>query len=206
MLHLNHLPGALPDEKIAGIYRRHPITILGLMISLLVLLVLPLATYLTTRLIFTDFVQNPQMMALAIMGGGLFFLFVMMFLYQHFLDYWLDMWIVTNRRIINIEQNGLFSRTTSELRLYRVQDVTAKVNGFVRTMMDFGMVYVQTAGEKEYFTFEDVPRPNTIAKQILELAEADRKEHLEDAMEAMDQTEVEHHDNIRDKTARRLEP
>ncbi|MDD5438471.1 MAG: PH domain-containing protein [Patescibacteria group bacterium] len=206
MFHLDKLPGALPDEKIIGLYRRHPITILGLIIVFCIFIILPLAAYLSLKIFGQTYFQNQQLMALFVMGGGLFFLFVVMFLYQHFIDYWLDMWIVTDQRIINIEQNGLFSRTTSELRLYRVQDVTAKVDGFVRSMLDFGMVYVQTAGEKEYFTFEDVSHPNQISKKILELAELDRKEHLEEAMEAAAETTVEKEDELREKTARRLEP
>ncbi len=206
MFHLDKLPGALPNEKIEGLYRRHPITILGLIIVFCIFIVLPIATYLALKVFGQTYFQNQELMALFVMGGGLFFLFVVMFLYQHFIDYWLDMWIVTDQRIINIEQNGLFSRTTSELRLYRVQDVTAKVDGFVRSMLDFGMVYVQTAGEKEYFTFEDVSHPNQIAKKILELAELDRKEHLEDAMEAAAETTVEKEDELREKAARKLEP
>lgn len=206
MFHLNKLPGSLPDEKIVGLFRRHPITILGLILVFCIFLVLPLAAYLSLKVFHADYFQDQNLMALFVMGGGLFFLFVVMFLYQHFLDYWLDMWIVTDQRIINIEQNGLFSRTTSELRLYRVQDVTSEVNGFVRTMLDFGMVYVQTAGEKEYFTFEDVHHPNQIAKQILELAELDRKEHLEDAMEVAAETTVEKENELREKMARHLEP
>lgn len=207
MFNLKKLPGALPDEKIIGLYRRHPITILGLVISFCVFLVLPFMAYAVLKLYGAGLYENQPLMSVFIMSGGLFFMFVVLFLYQHFMDYWLDMWILTNQRIINIEQNGLFSRTTSELRLYRVQDVTAEVNGFVKTILDFGMVYVQTAGEKVYFTFEDVPHPNQIAKNVLELAELDRKEHLEDAMEAVAETTLEKDkDDLREKTARHLEP
>lgn len=206
MINLHRLPGQMPDENIVGLYRRHPITIFGLYAALIVVLVLPVAVYSFLRLTDSAVLQNPTSLTLAVLGSGLFFLFIILFLYQQFLDYWLDMWIVTNRRIINIEQRGLFSRTTSELRLYRVQDVTAEVTGFMHSMLNYGMVYVQTAGEKEYFAFEDVKHPNHIAKTILELAEVDRKEHLEEAMEAMEQTSVDQHEAIRQKTAQHLEP
>ncbi len=206
MINLDKLPNQLPDEKITGVFRRHPITIFGIYVALMVILVLPVAAYVVLHLLQASILENEGQFALLIMGVGLFFMFVILFLYQHFLDYWLDMWIVTNRRIINIEQRGLFSRTTSELRLYRVQDVTAEVTGFVHSMLDYGMVYVQTAGEKEYFAFEDVPHPNQIAKDILHLAEVDRREHLEEAMEAMEQTTVDKHDDIRQKAAQHIEP
>lgn len=206
MIRLDCLPGALPDEKLHGLYRRHPITMFGVMASFIVILVLPIAAYLVVRLSDFPALRSPGMHALLVMGGSIFFLFSLLFIYQQFLDYWLDMWIVTSRRIINIEQHGLFSRTVSELRLYRVQDVTAKVNGFVHSMLDFGMVYIQTAGEKEYFTFEDVPHPNIISKDILHLAEKDRQEHLETAMEAMEEAAIDQHHDIREDAATHLEP
>ncbi len=206
MIDLNKLPSQMPDEKIQGVYRRHPITIFGLYVSLFVVIILPFAGYFTLRFMQASVLQNPQNMALVVMGAGLLLMFTILFLYQQFLDYWLDMWIVTNRRIINIEQRGLFSRTTSELRLYRIQDVTAEVTGFLHSMLDYGMVYVQTAGEKEYFAFEDVPHPNQISKDILHLAEIDRKEHLEEAMEAIEQTTIDRHDDIRENAAKHLEP
>jgi len=206
MMNLLKLPGALPDEKLINVYRRHPITLLGLMVTTLVVMVLPIGAYSYLRIMQPEFLQNQTAMTLVVLVACVFFLFLALFVYQQFLDYWLDMWILTNRRVINIEQNGLFNRVVSELRLYRVQDVTSEVKGFVRSMMDFGQCYVQTAGEKDYFIFEDVPNPTKISKQVLELAEIDRKEHLEEAMEAMEQTEVDHHDAIRQKTAQHLEP
>lgn len=207
MFHLDNLPGTLPDEKLVGLYRRHPITILGLIVIFIFILALPCAAYLLLHIFRDEYFQNQQFMAVFIMFGGLFFLFVILFVYQNFLDYWLDMWIVTNRRIINIEQNGLFSRTISELRLYRVQDVTAEVKGFVQSMLNFGMVYVQTAGEKGYFTFEDVSHPNQISKDVLQLAELDRKEHLEAAMEeAAEETNAIAKQNIQERMAQHLEP
>ena len=41
------------------------------------------------------------------------------------------MWIITNDRILDIEQHGLFARTVSELRLHRVQDVTAEIKALI---------------------------------------------------------------------------
>lgn len=206
MIHLDHLPDALADEKLVKVYRRHPITALGLMVSLAVILILPIASFIVIKINTPEILDNQTLSTLIVLGGGLFFMFALLFIYQHFMDYWLDAWIVTNRRIINIEQNGLFFRTISELRLYRIQDVTSKVDGFFRSMLNFGMVYVQTAGEKRYFIFEDVSDPMGIAKNVLHLAEIDRREYMEEAMETMEQTGIEKHPAIRKKTTTHLGP
>ena len=202
---LNKLPGALPDEKLIGVYRRHPITLLGLLIALILVFIIPPSLYVYLYFAGEIAAMPSQILTLIVLGGGVFILFAMLFIYQQFLDYWLDVWLLTNRRIINIEQKGLFSRTTSELHLYRIQDVTAEVTGFTRSVLDYGMVYIQTAGEQERFIFEEVPHPNEISKNILALAEKDRKEHLEAAMEAAEQTMVDKTE-VQDRAMRRLEP
>lgn len=74
-------------------------------------------------------------------------------------NYYLDVWLVTNKRVIDIEQHGLFSRDLSEFRLDRIQDVTIEVKGIVPTLLHFGDIHVQTAGEGREFTIKGIPHP-----------------------------------------------
>jgi uncharacterized membrane protein YdbT with pleckstrin-like domain len=82
---------------------------------------------------------------------------------------------VTNDRILNIEQQGLFSRTVSELDLINIQDVTSEVKGIIPTIFNYGTVHVQTAGEAARFVFEQVPAPERIRQRILEMVTEDKK-------------------------------
>ncbi len=183
MIDLSHLPNPVPGETLVLLLRRHPIVILPLTIVMLVLLASPLAAGWYIQTFRPELPQDPSTFVPIVLVGSIFFLFAWLFLFQYFMDYYLDAWILTSRRIINIEQSGLFHRTMSELRLYRVQDVTASINGFWATMFNYGDVEVQTAGEKLHFTFEQVSNPNGISKTILELAEIDRREQLDVAVE-----------------------
>lgn len=180
MLDLHNLPNAIPEEKLVYFLRRHPITLLSVIFGYLLLLASPFLVFGYLGRFQPELLANPSFQAVLIFGGSAFFLFSWLFLFQLFLDYYLDSWIVTTRRIINIEQNGLFGRTVSELRLYRIQDVTATVNGFTKTMFNFGEVEIQTAGEHERFMFEEISQPNEVAKKILELSECDRKDHIDE--------------------------
>ena len=183
MISLNRLPNAVPDEVAVHILRRHPITLWWLVIGIILLFLGPLAVWYILNAYQTEVIGDQALMAVVLMGGSAFFLFSWLFLFQNFLDYFLDIWIVTNKRVLNIEQTGLFARTVSELRLYRVQDVTSTVKGFIPTLFDYGNMEIQTAGEKVRFVFEQIPHPTRISKSVLELAEADRKEHLDEAVE-----------------------
>lgn len=182
MLHLNHLPNAIPDEKIVHVLHRHPLTIFWLVLGYLLLLGCVPFLFWYLPLYQAELVADPALMPLAVLGGSAFFLFAWLFLFQNFMDYYLDVWIVTNKRVLNIEQTGLFARTVSELRLYRVQDVTSTVKGVVETIFDFGDVEIQTAGEKTRFIFEQIPHPNRVSKTILELSEVERREQLDEAV------------------------
>jgi hypothetical protein len=183
MLDIHHLPGSDLHEQKFLLFRRHPITLVTLILTTAIVLVLPAAGYFGLLFFKPGFLEEPGYLALYVLGASSFFLFGALFTFQIFLEYWLDVFIVTDRRILDIDQHGLFGRTVSELRLYRAQDVTAEVKGVLHSLLDYGNVYVQTAGEIERFRFEDVPHPNHVAKLILELAEEDRKDHLEAAVE-----------------------
>ncbi len=177
MIDLKHLPGLLPDEKMVQLYRRHPITLFGLYLGIVVTLIIPVSAYFLIRGINADFFATQGVIVLFVLFLSIFLLFSLLFMFQQFLDHWLDVWILTTRRIINIEQTGLFTRVRAEVRLYRVQDVTSEIKGFMRHMFNYGMVFTQTAGERMRFTFEDIPEPKEASKLILQLAERDQRTH-----------------------------
>lgn len=79
--------------------------------------------------------------------------------------------IVTDRNITQVLQDGLFSRKTSQLNLYNVEDVTATENGFLSTMFGFGVLMIETAGEQANFKFSYCPKPDYYAKIILDARE-----------------------------------
>ena len=118
---------------------------------------------------------NPDLPALIgkinILVEIVYSLSVLALLLYGFVDYYLDIYIVTDRRIVDIEQNGFFHRQISELYLREVQDVKAKVYGFFPTMLHFGQVIIQTAGKIENFTFDSIPHPYAVSKMIMDLHE-----------------------------------
>lgn len=108
---------------------------------------------------------------------NLFAMIVWILFFLVWIDYYFDVWIVTNKRVVNVEQKGLFSREVSELEFEKIQDVTTEVLGIIPTFLNYGNVCIQTAGEKEHFTFADVADPYRIKDLIMNLQkELQRKE------------------------------
>ena len=140
--------------------------------------IIPIFLYLYLKESYSlSFFTGPNSYPLTVLVISSYFLFVWLLFFHAFIDYYLDVWIVTNQRIINIEQRGLFSRTVSEQKLYRVQDITSEVHGFFPTLVHYGDVFIQTAGEETRFVFKQVPHPYDIRKVIINLVEKYKKEH-----------------------------
>jgi hypothetical protein len=95
------------------------------------------------------------------------FLWLLAFIF--WIDYYFDVWIITDSRIIDIEQLGLFKRNVSELEYGKVQDVTTEIHGMLPTLLKYGFVYVQTAGKKTRFIFKQVPNPMIVRSVIIKL-------------------------------------
>ncbi len=183
MLNLKHLPGSDLQEHRVSVQRASWITIIPLILSTFLVFIIPFLGYVTIKLFNQQLFAVPWHFTAFILGASLFFLYGLMFCFQTFIDYWLDVFIVTDRRILDIRQSGLFSRTVAELRLYRIQDVTSKIKGFWHTIFSFGDISIQTASEVDHFKFINIPHPNKLAKIILELSEKDRKENIDAAVE-----------------------
>ncbi|MDD5084254.1 MAG: PH domain-containing protein [Candidatus Moranbacteria bacterium] len=96
-------------------------------------------------------------------------LFVWFYGFLIWIDYYFDVWIITNERIVNIEQKGLFLRQASDLQFSKIQDVTTDVVGLIPTILNYGDVYIQTAGETERFKFRQVPDPYAIKSLIMQM-------------------------------------
>jgi len=171
------LPHRLEGEKIILLVRRHPFVIFIKIGFWLLVALLPPIFFLFLNTAIKAAIPTALYLPLLYTVGSLFYLYVWLFLVFSFVDYYLDVWIITNERILDIEQKGLFNRIASEQKLYRVQDITAEIKGFFQTILNFGEVYVQTAGEKQRFVFRQVYRPEHVAKKIIDLAEANKKFH-----------------------------
>ena len=123
-----------------------------------------------------------------------FLTFIWMLFFIIWIDYYFDVWIVTNERIVNIEQRGLFSRGVSELELENIQDITVEVLGIIPTFLNYGDLYVQTAAEKERFVFHNVPNPYAIKDLIMNLQKTHEKKEAHE-LGAVIRREI--HDELR---------
>lgn len=170
-----NFPGRHDDEKIALFLRRHWFVFLVHLLSVLAAIAGLIFVYFFFTVFDESFSQG-EYYNLLLFGESLGTLFVWNLFFILWLDFYLDAWIVTDERIINIDQKGFFNRDISELKLTKIQDVTSEISGVIPTLLNYGNIHVQTAGEVERFVFRQIPNPNEVKNMIVRLQQAEQRE------------------------------
>ena len=179
MFHLDRLPNKRPDERVVLFLRRQWFAWASLCAAAVFMLAVPAAigVYFWDRI--SAWLEHPLIGPVIVVTACIYTMSIWLICFIEFTDYYLDTWIITTHRVINIEQKGLFNRVASELHLAVVQDVTSDVKGIVRTFFDYGNVLVQTAAERTQFVFKDIEHPEKVKELIIQLVETDKKRHAD---------------------------
>lgn len=170
MLHLYALPKPIPGEKILHIIHRDVWVALRRVALFVILLVLPALFFVLASQFFPGLMENKVSFIIIVLVASAYILFIWLLFFFSILDYLLDIWVITDQRIIDIQQNGFFSRKISEQMLHRVQDLTSDTHGFWQTVWKFGNLTVQTAGQESKFHFEEISNPEHIRDIVIKLA------------------------------------
>ncbi len=163
-------PGQQSGESIYILVRQHW-AVLSKRIFVWLILVAALVVFKRYSYLLGPIILQGSIAVLINVLVQVYILFLITSLFIIWVLYYLNMYIVTNERIVDVDQKGLFSHHVSELNIEKIEDVTSEVNGILGHLFDYGTVYIQTAGTKERFDFDNVPNPAHITKTILELYE-----------------------------------
>ena len=165
------------DEEILFIVHKHWFALLGEIVVFSFAGLAPLLLVVLMNNVPADFLAvvpgNATLLAIAL--AFLWLTFVLPFVFVVWTDHYLDSLILTTRRVIDIEQRGLFSREVSSFRLDRVQDITTEVHGLIPTFLNFGNVHIQTAGETRQFIAKFIPDPHAVKTAIMREQQAKRQ-------------------------------
>jgi|SRR3989338_471761 len=162
----NSFEGQEKDENVLLLLRRHWFVIY-LTISFFSLLAL---VPIIIGLVFFNFLYVNEIFEIFLFFSSLWYLFIWSSLFYSLTMYTLDVWIVTDRRIIDSTQKGFFHRNISEMHMDRIQDITTNINGVIETFLDFGELQVQTAGTEERLRFLQIPEPEKVKSEIMKVA------------------------------------
>lgn len=159
------------SEQIVHVIRRHWFMLLTQIIGLALLFFLP-----GILMIALEFLPIPSVLHFTgpstyVLGWALSTWALIVFTsgYLMWTDYYLDVLIITDKRIFDINQQGLFRRESSAFRIDRIQNVTVSVSGVIPTLLDFGSLHIETAGDNREFDAHYLGNPYEIKKIINEM-------------------------------------
>lgn len=146
------------DEQVVLVLRAHPITQIPWLLN---------AFMLSVALIVINLLLPPIFNGLQFMFLN-FFWIAIIFAYAWFniLSWLFNVGIITSERVIDIDFSSVVYREVTETPLNRIQDITNKSGGFLESFIDFGDIFVQTAGTEPNIEFLNTPKPTVVVKII----------------------------------------
>lgn len=162
MLHLD------PEESVILEVHRHWFVFLGYIVAFKVAIFSPIIVYICLYLFApTIYLIVQPYLYFFTFAYFIWLLFCIMIFFIRWTDFHLDVWYITQKRIIDMEQKSMFHREVANLRFDKIQDISIKVNGLIATMLNFGDIHVQTAGEDSSdFFLLSAKNPERVRKVI----------------------------------------
>lgn len=167
-----HFPGQKPHEVIKYIVRKHWIIYLKLGVFIFLLAGIPLGLFLVLEFGVDILDLNGNAKRWVTLVFMLYLQLIMLLTYIRWLEDELDIIIVTNERIISIDQVSFLHRSISETELSQVQDVKHVAKGLLPNLMGYGSLEVQTSAKKIVFEIHQVEKPYEMARCIMDLCNA----------------------------------
>jgi hypothetical protein len=164
--------GEEEGEKVLFVLRAHPITNLPWILLVILLLLIPTLFSLGLGVLGIDSIPIRQQTIFLITLT--WYLIVLSIAFQEFLYWYFNIYILTNRKIVDIDYFNLFYRKISQTTLSNVQDITFTKGGLFQNFFDYGDIHIQTAGTSANFEFTHIPDPEGNQKRILELVHSGR--------------------------------
>ena len=157
------------NEKVVLLMRMHVIKNVPWIVFTIVLVLAPILVYQFFKFggvnLNLYLPANYQRIALLF-----WYLCVFMYAFESYLTWYFNVYIVTTKKVIDIDFFGILSRRVSDCSISKIQDATYTVMGILPTIFNYGFVYIQTAGEDKVLEYDFVPRPAYVHDVISDLA------------------------------------
>jgi len=158
-------------EEIILLLRRHWVTNLAWIFLALLMIFAPLS--LKTLPLLESLPPRFRLVAVV-----MWYLFILGFVFEKFLSWFFNVFIITDERIIDVDFYSLVYREICQAKIDKIQDITYKSGGLLKAIFDYGDVYIQTAGEIQQLEFESIPQPVKVVKILNQLIMEEEQEKI----------------------------
>ena len=151
-----HFEGQHEDEEVFAVFRRHPVVMRKGLIGMLLLILI-------SMLPITLRPQNIELLWLIAAG----FIAGLAILFYVWIGWYFSLLIMTNQRLVQMNQSGLFNRSVVDLGIDKIQNVNYQINGLQQTLLGFGTIVVQTfVGD---LVIHNMHKPKDVAEELIKV-------------------------------------
>lgn len=159
------------DEEIFLFLRKHFITNIPWIIFSLVLLFVPLPlVFLFKKATAPISLSSSYTIVLT----AFYYLAVFSYILVGFITWFYNISLVTNKRVVDVDYSNVVYHDVALTKLDLIEDINFVQSGFIRSLFNYGDIFIQTAGEKTHFDFLAIPQPEKSANIIENLIGGDR--------------------------------
>lgn len=160
------------QEEIILLLRSHPLTNLPWVIITVLMI--------TTSLLILKFTNLSFIPGNFILVSLLtWYLLTFAFAFSQFLRWFFGVFIITDERVIDIDFPNLLFRRIAQTKIDKIQNVSLKTGGYLRSLFDYGDVLIQAAEAVPQIVFEAVPNPERVAEVLDALMLEEEQEKIE---------------------------
>ncbi len=156
--------GKLHNEHIYHIFHKHPITDIPEWTVFMLLYIFPLMW------IIQYSVSGGTIAFWVLIVLSFYFAFLATALFISWTNDIFDLFILTDKRLIDITQGGFLKRKNSIAELHQIQNASFTQQGALDHILNVGVVDVQTAGSNADLTMEFIQHPAKVTDLILRFA------------------------------------
>lgn len=151
--------GQRQGERVIEVIKNHPFILLFPGLKSVLFLVAGIAVYL-----FWPSQYSGMILFVAILVAlGIFF--------RTYFDYSQSVFVITNQRIISVDQDGFWKRKITETEIDKIQDASSETSGMLRTMFKFGDLVIRTAGVSQgsEIRVKNIANPYQVQQKIADI-------------------------------------
>lgn len=154
------------DEEIVLLVRRHFVTnfpwiTISILLSIIPVIITPFLPQLVPFIQIIGLTRN--------LFIGFYYLLLLGYILINFSLWYFHVSLITTKRIVDVDVTGILFRNVAETKLDLIQDVSYTQNGVLRSVFNYGDIFIQTAGNLPNFEFEQAPQPAEIIRLLSDL-------------------------------------
>lgn len=146
--------GQYDNEEVLMVFRKHPVVMRkGLILFMFAILLGTIPSFIKPEFSY--------------LYGGLAAGFVLgiILIFPSWIYWYFSVYIVTDRRLVQIHQKGFFHKRVVDFALNQIQMVNYEISGIQETLLGFGTIMIQTfVGD---LVIHDVHKPEHIQHELL---------------------------------------